>query len=384
MRIGIDARWIFPEITGIGSYTQELIRQLAQIDQQNEYVIFFRHASVRERTSTYAELTAAENFASCMVSCGPFSALSQWVMPRLIRKHELDVFHSTNFMIPFPCFPRKHKGATACVVTIHDLIPLLFPEHTPRALKSRFHPVFRAVLRAVGDRADTIITVSESSRRDIIRHMTIPSEREDRVIAIYEGVAERYVPAPRVPSELMTILYVGRMDPYKNVPGLVRAFKQVLATGAINARLRIIGPRDPRYPEVEQLIDHEQLSGHIDWPGYVDGDALLRAYQEADLFVLPSLYEGFGLPVLEAMACGVPVVCSDRASLPEVAGDAALLVDPVDVDGLASAIRSVLTDTAKAEFLRIRGLARAAQFSWRRTAEETLKAYVQLHEDGLL
>ncbi len=378
MRIGLDARWIFPEITGIGSYTQELIRHLAEVDSANEYVLFFQHAEVRDRTAAYAKLEQSANFTSRLIPYGPFSPRSQLSMPGVIRRAGLDIYHSTNFMIPFPAFPAGRRGRTACVVTIHDLIPLMFPEHTPKALKTRFHPVYRWVMRQVGQRADLIITVSESSRNDILRHMAIPESEADRVTAIHEGVADQYEPIDRPARDEKTILYVGRMDPYKNVPGLLRAFSEIVKEGTVRARLKIIGPRDDRYPEVQETITREHLQEHIDWPGYVSGDEILKAYQEADVFVLASLYEGFGLPVLEAMASGTPVVCSNRASLPEVAGNAAVLVDPEDGATLKEAIVSVLTDPNRAEALRIKGLDRAAHFSWKRTAEETVRAYDRL------
>jgi glycosyltransferase involved in cell wall biosynthesis len=198
------------------------------------------------------------------------------------------------------------------------------------------------------------------------------------VIAIYEAASEHYAPAEHPATGHQTILYVGRLDPYKNVAALVRAFGRIRRSGASNVRLRLIGPPDDRYPEVRQLIATENLAGHIDGPGYVSGDELRAAYQSADVFVLPSLYEGFGLPVLEAMACGTPVVCSRRASLPEVAGDAALLVDPENIDELTHAIQTILHDPAQAATLRRKGLARAAGFSWDRTARNTLRVYQQL------
>jgi glycosyltransferase involved in cell wall biosynthesis len=375
MKIGIDARWIFPEITGIGSYTQELIRHLALVDNQNEYILYYQHDAVRQRTRAYAELDQHANFRERLIPYGPFSARSQIQFPGEIRRDGLDIYHSTNFMMPFPGFPANRRGKTACIVTIHDLIPLLFPEHTPKALKSRFHGVYRWVMRQVGQRADLILTVSESSKRDIIEHMHVPPER---VKAIYEGVSDRFVPVPRRPRDEKVILYVGRLDPYKNVVGLLRAFNRLRREGQVNCRLRLIGPPDDRYPDVKQLIDAEGLRPHIEGPAYASGEELLDAYQQADLFVLPSLYEGFGLPVLEAMACGTPVICSNRASLPEVAGDAAVLVDPTDETELLGALRRVLTDEGFADSLRQKSLARAAQFSWLRTAQETIAQYQEM------
>ncbi len=381
MKIGLDARWIFPEISGIGSYTQDLIRALAITDDVNEYLLYFSRADVQARTSAYANLDNAPNFSSRLIPFGPFSIRNQLVMPSIIRRDQLDIFHSTNFMFPFLPFPPGRRGKIACVVTIYDLIPLLFPEHTPHALKTRFHPVYRRIMREAGRRADMILTISESSREDILKHMTPPNTERDRVVVVYAGVANQFEPADHPERKEKTILYVGRMDPYKNVPGLIRAFSRIVKSGALAARLMIVGPRDARYPEADQIIEQEQLQEFIDWPGYVDEPTIRKAYQEADVFVLPSLYEGFGLPVLEAMASGTPVVCSNRASLPEVAGDAAVLVDPENLDAMKDGILSVLTNPDKAAELRVKGLHRAAQFSWSRTAEETVKAYQRVALD---
>jgi glycosyltransferase involved in cell wall biosynthesis len=226
----------------------------------------------------------------------------------------------------------------------------------------------------VGRRSDLVITVSESSRKDIFRHLHIPAEQQDKVLAIPEGVSDRFRPAEKEKRDHPVILYVGRFDPYKNVVGLIEAFARVVRE-CPGTRLRMIGPPDARYPEPRRRAVELKVDDHITWQGYVDGDELLRAYQQADVMVLPSRYEGFGLPVLEAMACGVPVVCSNTSSLPEVAGDAALLVDPADVGQCAQAITSVLTDPSRAGRLRQKGIERASEFTWRRTAEMTRRAY---------
>ncbi len=382
MKIGIDARWIFPEITGIGSYTQELIRQLAAVDATNEYVLFFNQADVRDRTVEFAGLQDAPNVTTRLLPYGLFSPWNQIRMPGEIRKTELDVFHSTNYMIPFLAFPRRAgRRRVRCVVTIHDLIPLIFPDHAPRAKKARFFALYRHLMYEVGARADTLITVSESSRQDIIGHLRIPEPDHGKVVVIAEGVSDAYAPAPRPTNRNEKwILYVGRQDPYKNVTGLIEAFDRVRRGRVPEARLRIIGPRDPRYPEAEQLIRERHLGEAVQWTGYVTGDELVKAYREADLFVLPSRYEGFGLPVLEAMASGTPVICGNRSALPEVAGDAAILVDPNDLDGLAEAMTEVLTNPDRAASLRVKGLNRAARYSWRRTAEETVRVYVNDRE----
>ena len=376
MKIVIDARWIFPELSGIGLYTQELIRALAQLDQQNEYVLLFQQPEIQRRVTAYAGLETASNFRTELVSFGIFSLVNQIRLPNLIRRWGVDVFHSPNYMIPFRAFPRRGRQ-THCVVTIHDLIPLLFPEWTPRAKKTKLLPVFRRLIQAVGARADAILTVSEASRRDILRVFSIPEHSAQKVVVVPNGVALEYRPstAPKTPCDKKTILYVGRFDPYKNVVGLLTAFELLRREMPGAVRLVIAGSPDARYPEALDFARQRDLEVDIEWRGYISGQQLVAAYQQADVFVLPSRYEGFGLTVLEAMACGTPVVCSNVSSLPEVAGDAALLVAPDDAADMAQAIRRIMQEPGLAAALREKGLQRAAGFSWRHTAELTLRAY---------
>ncbi|MCX6997726.1 MAG: glycosyltransferase family 1 protein [Kiritimatiellaeota bacterium] len=385
MRIGIDARWIFPELSGIGSYTQELIRALAALDRRNEYWLLFQRPELEQRVSAYARLEAAPNFKTERVPFGVFSAQNQVLLPGWLRRRGLEVFHSANYMIPFGAFPRRGHGRIKCVVTIHDMIPLLHPEWTPRALKTRCQPLFRRLMVEVGARAAVILTVSDAARQDILRLLRLAEAGPPAVVAVSNGVAPEYQPAAPGGVPLTggaaagekTILYVGRFDPYKNVPGLLRAFARLreLAPGPV--RLVLAGARDPRYPEAPELARALGLEPWIRWAGYVTGPELVRVYQQADVFVWASKYEGFGLPVLEAMACGTPVVCSNTSALPEVAGDAALLVDPADTEGLARALARVLAEPALAADLRAKGLRRAAGFTWQRTGAATLKVYEQ-------
>ena len=375
MRIGIDARWIFPQVSGIGTYTRELIRGLAALDRRNEYVLFFQDQRIAGEVAEAACLREASNFSTQLLDYGVFSPAGQARFPALLRGLKLDVFHSPNYMLPLFAFPKGRPGDLRCVVTIHDVIPLLFPDHAPRSRKTRMFPLYRWLMLQVGARADVIVTVSESSRRDVIEQLHIGPGRADSVIVVPNGVAPEYVPAPKEPRATKTMLYVGRFDPYKNACGLMDVFAAVRKLAKTDVRLRMVGPADPRYPEARQRAEALGLNPHIDWVGYVDGAALIREYQQADVFVLLSKYEGFGLPVLEAMACGTPVVCSHRSSLPEVAADAAAVVDPDRVEDAASEIVRVLEEPAHAADLVRRGRGRAAEFTWQRTAEQTLKAY---------
>lgn len=377
MKIGIDARWIFREISGIGTYTLELIRHLAQADAENDYTLFFSDPEARDRT--LADLAPARDgrFTSITLPFGLFSIANQLRMPAMLRSLGIDVFHSTNYMIPLPAFPRDRPGGIKCIVTLHDLIPLVFPEYVPRSRKKRLFPVYRMLMLEVARRSDAIITVSRSSREDILKHLRIPDAHADRVIVIPEGVSRRFKPLPaadRRPGR-KTILWVGRADPYKNLEALIRAFARLREEQRGGVRLMLVGPKDARYPEASRLASDLGIAPDVEWTGYLGDEALVKAYQDADLFVLPSLYEGFGLPVLEAMACGTPVICSNKGSLSEVAGDAAIRVQPGDVTGMAEAMKRVLTDPRLARDLSERGLRHAEQFSWLRTAQLTLDAY---------
>ncbi len=230
----------------------------------------------------------------------------------------------------------------------------------------------------VGMRADIILADSNTSKTDVVRELAIPKSRTPSVVVVPAGVSPEYQPGARRTGGKRTILYVGRLDPYKNVTGLVEAFAQVRkALPEADVGLRIIGPPDARYPEARQAAVRLGVESSLEWAGYVDEAGLVAAYQQADVFALLSKYEGFGLPVLEAMACGTPVVCSNRASLPEVAGDAALLVDPEQMSDAAAAITRVLREEPLAASLRERGLRQAAKFTWTRTAAMTLMAYEQ-------
>jgi alpha-1,3-rhamnosyl/mannosyltransferase len=389
MRIGIDARWIFKEMSGIGTYTRELIRNLALIDKDNHYIIFFNDKELKERLLEDAGLADAENFSACVVPFGIFSPANQLQMPRVLAGHQVDVYHSPNYMIPLLAFPRNQPGRIRCVTSLHDLIPLIFPEYTPRSRKRRLFPLYRWIMNQVGMRSDIIVTGSISAREDIIRHLHIPPAREHLVIAIPDGVSARFKPPapdaarptaaadfiPGIRPDARIILWVGRPDPYKNLTGLVEAFARVKEQCRFPVALRLVGARDPRYPEPSQLALKLGVERDIVWSGYVSDEQLLKEYQQADVFVMPSQYEGFGLPVLEAMACGTPVVCGNKGALPEVAGDSALQVTPQDIPGLAEAIKRVLGDPRLARDMRARGFQQASKFTWAATAQETLRAY---------
>ena len=387
MRIALDARWIFPEISGIGAYTRDLARALAHADSSNEYLLLFSDPAVRDRTLAETGLDAAPNVRAVAVPYGVFSPRSQLDLPVRLRRLGADLYHAPNYMIPLCAFPRRRLGRIRCVTTIHDVIPMVFPQAAPRSRKARLYPLYRWIMREVGRRSDRIVTDSKASAADIVRHLRLDAALAANLRVIPCGVGARFRPAaarpPRAADRVRSVLYVGRFDPYKNVAVLIRAFARARAASPFPLRLTLAGAPDARYPETRALVRELGLGDAVAWTGYLSDAQLVTAYQGADVLAHPSRYEGFGLQVLEAMACGVPVVCSNAASLPEVAGDAAILQNPDDEKGFAQAIARVLTDDALAADLSSRGLRQAAQFTWERAARATLDVYRELTPPGV-
>lgn len=380
MKIAIDARWIFREMSGIGVYTRELIRQFAAFDRENEYTIIHDNDPIMHRIAAEAILSDKPNFCQKLVPYGVFSVENQVLMPRMIAKEQFDVFHSPNYMIPLMAFPAHRHSGTKCVVTIHDVIPLMFPGHAPKSKKSKLFPIYQYIMRSVGKRANAIITVSQASRRDVINHLRIPAERQAQVRTVYNGVSERFSPAGRVPKSTdpnrpRTVLYVGRSDPYKNLPLLIRAFAKARTRCPFPLNLVIAGTNDPRYPESMELVAGLGLEADVRWTGYLSDIDLASEYLRADLLAHPSLYEGFGLQIAEAMACGLPVVCTDAGSLPEIAGESAMMVKANDPAAFSQAMVRVLTDETLAASLAANGPLQAAKFTWLSAAKQTLAAY---------
>jgi len=387
MKIAIDTRWIFPEISGIGAYTRALVSELAAIDTQNEYLLLFDRPEMRERVVSELSLANHANFGSVLLKHGLFSLANQLTTPRVLRRHRVDVFHSSNYMIPFLAFQRNQLGRIGCTVTIHDVIPMIFPHHAPKSRKARLYPIYRALMVYVGHVADHIIADSTVSRQDIIEHLRIQPNRTDRVHTIPCGVSDAYrsLPArqakPADSEALRTIIYVGRLDPYKNVDTLLRAFAVIRENSPVPVELAIVGAPDPRYPHYPALARELGIEDALRWTGYLSDAELLEVFAHADLLIHPSRYEGFGLQVAEAMAAGIPVISSTGGSLPEVAGNAALMVDPDDTAGFARQALDVLSSSDAWQRLSALGRKQSARFTWRRTAEETLKIYQQCGAD---
>lgn len=370
MKVCIDARWIEDKPSGIGVHTRQLIEGMRTVSAGGlELALLVQEGLSHQEKDT----SLLGDWEVIPVPYGCFSPRGQLNLKPLLRTHGVNLFHSTNYMMPL-----AGGRAPRVVVTVHDLIPLLFRDHAPRSKKSRLFPVYRKLMREIGKRADAIITVSESSKQDVIEHL---QARPNRVHAIYNGVHPRYQPGGD-PSEAPFILYVGRRDPYKHLPELVNAFAVASERLPESLRLRVIGPSDARYPEAEEGAAAVGLASRVDWLGSVSNDVLLRSYQQASVLVLASDYEGFGLPVVEAMACETPVICANRSSLPEVGGEAAFYVEPGDVEGLARSLIQVLDPAADWSSRLQVGRDHAASFTVERMARETLALYRKVLQAG--
>jgi glycosyltransferase involved in cell wall biosynthesis len=282
----------------------------------------------------------------------------------------VDLLHGLAFVAPL-------LARCPTMITVHDLSFLRFP--------NAFRPFNRTYLalatRASVRRARCVIAVSESTRQDVIALLGAPP---DKVVVVYNGVTEAFSPAPAPQAVEQArqlglperyILYVGTLEPRKNLVRLLDAYAALRRRSADAPPLVIAGGKGWYYEEIERRVDELDLGQQVIFPGFVPAEDLPWLYRGAALFVYPSIFEGFGLPVLEAMACGAPVITSTVSSLPEVAGDAALLVDPEDTEGLADAMHRALCEPGLAEALRAAGIERARRFSWDHTAAETAGHY---------
>ncbi|MCX6551236.1 MAG: glycosyltransferase family 1 protein [Acidobacteria bacterium] len=367
MRIAIDARKLHD--FGIGTYIRNLLKYLARFDQQTEYVLLCKP---QDRD---AVLQLGPNFTPVVETAKPYSLREQFTIPARLLTQHVDLFHEPHYVLP-PLVPCRS------VVTIHDCIHLMFPQYLPNRLAVAYA---RASLWAAARRAERIFTVSETSKADILRYCDVPA---DRIVVIYNAIDDRFAVPPsedavtrvreRYQLDGPFALYVGNIKPHKNLERLIDAFHLVRRDGFERLKLLIIGDQISKYPRLRRAVDKYKLHKHVRFLGFVQDDTLAALYRLATVFVFPSLYEGFGLPPLEAMASGTPVVASNTSSLPEVLGDAAMLVDPYRAESIADGMRQVLSDSDLRRSLSARGLARAREFSWESSVRRIHEVYLEV------
>ena len=367
MRIAIDARKLHD--FGIGTYIRNLLRHLARIDSQTEYVLLCNPA---DRTIVGS---LGENFRAVSERSGAYSVAEQLSIPLSVKRERVDLFHAPHYMLPA-------LTPSPTVVTIHDCIHLMFPQYLPNRLSYAYA---RASLWTATHKSDRILTVSETSKRDILRFFRVPSEKID---VIHNAIDERFGIQPseehvvRVRERYQLnegfVLYAGNIKPHKNLERLIEAFSEVRRQGLDALKLLIIGDEISKLQALRRAVHRYKLHKYVRFLGYVPDETLAVLYRLASVFVFPSLYEGFGLPPLEAMASGTPVVTSNVSSLPEVVGDAAILVDPYDSMSIADGILRLLTNEELRTEMRTRGFARAQAYSWERSIRRIREIYGQV------
>ncbi|MBF6612342.1 MAG: glycosyltransferase family 4 protein [Chloroflexi bacterium] len=388
MRVGIDAHLLaFTENyrqAGLSRYIDELLRQMPSISRRDHFVAFVGNGAIPQSylTARSPNLTFSRSHFPT-VKAPVRIAWEQLILPFASLQKRLDLLHC-------PVNVRPVASVYPVVVTIHDLIFLRYP--------GSFHPAKRRYLTAMtgwsARHAAQVITVSEATRRDVISLLKVPP---DKVTAVANGVSAQFRPLPQ--HELAEfkgekeisgkiILYVGTLEPRKRITTLLRAFREVADNPLFDDTTLVIGgSKGWYYDEIFSTAKELGLteSGRVRFLGRVPDEELALWYNIATLFAYPSLYEGFGLPALEAMACGTPVVASNRSSLPEVVGGSGLLLEPEAIEEWSQAIKMLLSDSARRAELAKRALQRAQSFSWERTARETIEVYkraleAQCHE----
>lgn len=370
MKIGIDARIMYPkgEGSGIGRYIIEMVEAMIALPESrtHEFILYpYIHTQKLELPANwmYSEKKNA--------SRGITRSL---IYPFIARRDSLDVFYSADYLGPILPMPCK------TVITIHDIIPVVYPDVT--SFKHRL--VGRYLLPHSIKNASVIISVSHATKNDILKYIDVP---EDKIKVIYEGKNSSFYPRDQDREiihkvcitygigERPYILFLGTLEPKKNLINIVKAFSQIKDAAGKNYVLVLGGNIGWDSSVLEFLIRDCHLEDEVIFTGFVEEEDLPYLLSGARAFCFPSLYEGFGLPVLEAMACGCPVITSNVSSLPEVTGNAALLVDPYDVQQIADAMTKVLTDDKLCEDLKQRGLKQAKKFSWETAARQLLDIF---------
>ncbi len=369
--IGIDARKV--QDFGIGTYIRNLILGLAEVDRENSYVLL----TSREGKKSLSDLPGRFHI---VVERSPVYSLRELVsLSWTIRKLKLDLYHSTHYVLP---------AAVPCkvVATIHDIIHLLYPEFLPNRLALLYA---QRMIRHTLTRGDRIIAVSENTRQDLMTHFAVDGAKIQVVHNGVEAIYRRRLGAADLDAALdglgvtrPYLLFVGNPKPHKNLDNLVKALARAREIRAFEAPLVCVGGRPGSEFKIHQRAEQLGISHAIRWLGQVPREVLPALYQGADLFLYPTLYEGFGLPVVEAMASGTPVVTSNTSALREIAEGYAYLVDPLNVEAMGEAIAHCMTDPERRAALAKLGEQRAQTFDWKRAAEQTLGIYLDVLAGG--
>ncbi len=380
MRIGIDGR--FYHESGIGRYIRNLLLELSKIDQNNEYVVFLLKKD-------FDNLKLPQNFHKVLADFKWYGVSEQIKFPPLLNKHKLDLMHFPHFNVPI-----FYTGKF--VVTIHDLIHEKFEmrrasTHDPIVYKLK-HLGYKKVFSHAIKKAEKIITVSNYVKDELIKNWRIDKEK---IVVTHEAVEGQLIARALdcTPKKMENVLgkftvkppyifYVGNAHPHKNVEGLIKAFIRVKSQESRFKDLQLVlSGQDHYFWEIVKKSQESRVKSHGDivFTGFITDEELVALYKSAKVFVMPSFEEGFGIPILEAMACGTPVASSNIGALKEVGGDGALYFDPHNSEDMAEKITQVLNSDKLQKELMTKGKERVKQFSWEKLAEETLGVYNRLN-----
>lgn len=371
MRIGIDLHSVTEFMQGSRTYIVNLVEHLLKLDKDNEYYLYITHRNTatedhfRQENVHFRRVVPHLKFVRIPVS-----------LPVILAKDKIDVFHCQYMAPPILKIPY--------VVAIHDIIHEYLPQYYPKTLGTLMRMVYPMSAR----RAQRVLTISKNSKEDLKKFYRIP---ENRIVVTYLAAADdfRTIPPDKTTNQVLArygidgeyVLFVGRLEPRKNISGLISAFHAVLQYGNVPYKLVIAGMKDYQHEQLYSLVTSLDLEKSVIFTGRVEDNDLPLLYNGASLFVYPSFAEGFGIPPLEAMACGVPVITSDVSSLPEVVGDAGILINPNDIQELSTAIYTVLSDKSLQAKMKTKGLARAGEFTWGKTAEATLAVLQDVYNE---
>jgi glycosyltransferase involved in cell wall biosynthesis len=377
MRIGIDAHFASYELRGMGKYVLQLVTGLATADEGDEYVVY-------GDPQLFPQLAGHAHVKFRNPGGLPYPLWEQVVLPLWVRQDGLELLHCPANTAPI-ALPRHVK----LIMTIHDVMYLLPPSvlSASNVFRQRLGNFYRrTVVSKMARRADCIITDSEFSKAEIVEYLKIHPER---IRVVHLGIDADFAsladavssPPEEIGGEQLDapfILALGAGDPRKNTLGVIRAYEARWRHFANQEKLVIVGLRDWRSSAAYDLVRQLGLSKRVLFAGYVSEELLAWLYASARCFLYPTFYEGFGIPPLEAMACGVPVITSDCTSVPEVAGDAAILVDPSSEEAIGNALVRVLRDEPLRRLLIQRGKAQVRKFGWQETVQKTLGVYAEL------
>ncbi len=381
MKVTVEATPILPKPSGVGLYVLNLLAALESLQEPEGFQLGLAYQPslknwLRGNLAVPDVLTHYDPIAILPLPVRLLNVLAQLpgqpLMERLERRFgQPDIYHGTNYAV-YPC---RHSLR---IMTIYDLSFIRYPNYVTAVVRTYAQRVNQCLAWT-----DLVITISESSKRDVVEYLGVPEERVwvTPLASRYAGDALGNRDEAKKPQDLGDrpyILFVSTLEPRKNVVGLIQAFDQLKTTHRIDHQLVLVGQKGWQFAPIFEAIAASPWQHHINHLDYLSDAEVAYCYRHADVFAYPSLYEGFGLPVLEAMTLGCPVVTSNTSSLPEVAGEAALMVDPTSVEELAAALWQIIDDRPRRQSLIEQGHQQAAQFSWQRTSKATLSAYRSL------